>query len=573
MFGMGCFWGAERKFWQAPGRVHHRGGLRGRLHAEPDLRGGLLGHDRPHRGRARRLRPRARSPTRSCCGSFWEGHDPTQGMRQGNDVGTQYRSAIYRRPRRSATAAEASREAYQERLHRAGYGEITTEIAAGAPRVLLRRGLPPAVPGQEPERLLRPGRHRPELPGRPPDRGLSPSRVHWAAHMTSLWPRLEPLLAKVQKPARYIGCEDGAAGARPRPGQVAWLLVYPDTYEIGLPNQGLQILYEILNERADAVAERSYAPWTDLEARAAARTACRCSRSTPTARPATSTSRLQPVGRARLHQRPELHRPGRRARPGRRPPARAPARRRRRPLHLQPRAAGRLRRLLRARRRRGGRRRDHRGRRRRGRPPGAPRAAASRCCARWPTIPGVYVPSMYEVDLRRRRPRRGHARATPTCPRGSRSARSPTWPSGPTPSSQLVPLTEVVHDRLNVEVFRGCTRGCRFCQAGHDHPPGAGAPGRPGAHDGARRPAAHRLRRGGPHLAVHRRLLAASSGSSPTPSTTPPAAASVSVSLPQPAGRRLHRRHRRRDPEGPPHRPHLRPRGRHAGACARSSTS
>ena len=74
--------------------------------------------------------------------------------------------------------------------------------------------------------------------------------------MTSLWPRIEPLLAKVQKPARYIGCEDGAQSPVHGPGKVAWLLVYPDTYEVGLPNQGLQILYEILNERDDAVAER-----------------------------------------------------------------------------------------------------------------------------------------------------------------------------------------------------------------------------------------------------------------------------------------------------------------------------
>ena len=88
--------------------------------------------------------------------------------------------------------------------------------------------------------------------------------------MSTLWARIEPLLARVQKPARYIGCEDGAI----TPGHdefedgatVAWLLAYPDSYEIGLPNQGLLILYEILNERSDAVAERAYAPWIDLEA-------------------------------------------------------------------------------------------------------------------------------------------------------------------------------------------------------------------------------------------------------------------------------------------------------------------
>src|SRR5579872_7303476 len=84
--------------------------------------------------------------------------------------------------------------------------------------------------------------------------------------MTSLWPRIEPLLAQVTKPARYIGGELGAQRPVHGPGQVAWLLLYPDTYEIGLPNQGLQILYEILNERPDAVAERAYAPWTDMEA-------------------------------------------------------------------------------------------------------------------------------------------------------------------------------------------------------------------------------------------------------------------------------------------------------------------
>src|SRR5207247_10061168 len=78
--------------------------------------------------------------------------------------------------------------------------------------------------------------------------------------MTSLWPRVEPILAKVQKPARYIGCEDGAQAPVPSPGKVSWLLVYPDSYEIGLPNQGLQILYAILHERADGVPERPSAP-------------------------------------------------------------------------------------------------------------------------------------------------------------------------------------------------------------------------------------------------------------------------------------------------------------------------
>src|SRR5580704_14091422 len=81
----------------------------------------------------------------------------------------------------------------------------------------------------------------------------------------SLWPQVEQLLGGVEKPARYIGGEQGACQPVHHPGAVAWLLAYPDTYEIGLPNQGLQILYGILNEREDAVAERTYAPWGDME--------------------------------------------------------------------------------------------------------------------------------------------------------------------------------------------------------------------------------------------------------------------------------------------------------------------
>src|SRR3954468_1502746 len=81
----------------------------------------------------------------------------------------------------------------------------------------------------------------------------------------SVWEELERLLGKVQKPARYIGCEDGAPAPEHRPDAAAWLLAYPDTYEIGLPNQGLQILCEIINEQVSGVAERTYAPWTDLE--------------------------------------------------------------------------------------------------------------------------------------------------------------------------------------------------------------------------------------------------------------------------------------------------------------------
>ena len=84
--------------------------------------------------------------------------------------------------------------------------------------------------------------------------------------MTTVWDRVEPLLWAVEKPARYIGGEDGSFRDDKGPDAVRWLLAYPDTYEIGLPNQGLQILYGILNERDDAAAERTYAPWDDMEA-------------------------------------------------------------------------------------------------------------------------------------------------------------------------------------------------------------------------------------------------------------------------------------------------------------------
>ena len=105
---------------------------------------------------------------------FWEGHDPTQGMRQGNDMGSQYRSGIYYTSPEQQAAAEQSRAMYQERLSASGYGEITTEIADGPP-VLLRRGLPPAVPREEPRRVLRRRRHRGQLPRRRPRRRVATS--------------------------------------------------------------------------------------------------------------------------------------------------------------------------------------------------------------------------------------------------------------------------------------------------------------------------------------------------------------------------------------------------------------
>ncbi|HEY5252103.1 MAG TPA: TIGR03960 family B12-binding radical SAM protein [Acidimicrobiales bacterium] len=280
--------------------------------------------------------------------------------------------------------------------------------------------------------------------------------------MTSLWPRIEPLLAHVTKPARYIGGELGACEPEHGPGRVAWLLLYPDTYEIGLPNQGLQILYEILNEREDAVAERSYAPWTDMEA--AMRAAEVPLFSVETSRPAaefdilafnlsaelTYTNVLNLVDLAGV-------------------PVRAAERRADQPLVIagghcafnpEPmadfvdafvmgdgeEAVGDITEVVR-------------------------RWQAGESTSREDLlmaltgVAGVYVPSCY-------RPTYDEGRLTGVEPLKAGvpekvEKRTITdlgeWPY---PKQQLVPLIEVVHDRLNVEVFRGCTRGCRFCQAG-----------------------------------------------------------------------------------------------------------
>jgi radical SAM family uncharacterized protein len=281
--------------------------------------------------------------------------------------------------------------------------------------------------------------------------------------MVDVWARLEPHLASVQKPARYIGCELGAEVPSPAPDRVGWLLVYPDTYEVGLPNQGLQILYEILNERADAVAERAYAPWTDLEE--VLRREDIPLFSVDTHRSADEFDVLAFNLSAELvytNVLSCLDLAG--------TPVRSVDRGPEHPLvgagghatyNPEPladfldfvvlgdgeevvseitvaigawKASGRERRI-----------------------------DVLRALAR---IEGVYVPSLYEASY---------------LPDGRLAATMPIDPAAPVrvekrtiadlgawpyPKRQLVPLTEVVHDRLNVEVFRGCTRGCRFCQAG-----------------------------------------------------------------------------------------------------------
>jgi peptide-methionine (S)-S-oxide reductase len=131
LFGMGCFWGAEKLFWQKPGVYSTAVGYAGGYTPNPtyeEVCAGRTGHNEVVRV--------VFDPTRvsymDLLGAFWEGHDPTQGMRQGNDIGTQYRSGVYVHDEAQRVEALASREAYGRALGARGYGPITTEILPAA---------------------------------------------------------------------------------------------------------------------------------------------------------------------------------------------------------------------------------------------------------------------------------------------------------------------------------------------------------------------------------------------------------------------------------------------------------
>jgi peptide-methionine (S)-S-oxide reductase len=132
VFGMGCFWGAERKFWEADGVYTTAVGYAGGYTANPtyeEVCSGSTGHTE--------VVLVAWDPEKTSYDEmlriFWENHDPTQGMRQGNDVGTQYRSSIYLTDASQAEAAEKSLRVYNDKLAQSGYGEITTEIKSDQP--------------------------------------------------------------------------------------------------------------------------------------------------------------------------------------------------------------------------------------------------------------------------------------------------------------------------------------------------------------------------------------------------------------------------------------------------------
>src|ERR687885_2751176 len=280
----------------------------------------------------------------------------------------------------------------------------------------------------------------------------------------SLYPRLEPLLAQVQKPIQYVGGELNAQVKEWGDVAVRWALMYPDAYEVGLPNQGLMILYEVLNERPDALAERTYAVWPDLAAlmrehgvgqftvggHRAVRDFDLLGVSFATELGYTNLLEALDLAGVPLHaaDRDESH-----------PVVVAGGHAAFNPEPIADfvdcavlgdgeQVVGDITDVVAA-------------WKQQGRPGGR-----LELLARLARVDGVYVPRFYAVSYG---PDGGIAAVTRT--RGDVPARVgkrtvmdlDEWPYPKTP---LVPLAESVHERMSVEIFRGCTRGCRFCHAG-----------------------------------------------------------------------------------------------------------
>ncbi|MBO4237099.1 TIGR03960 family B12-binding radical SAM protein [Pseudonocardia alni] len=281
---------------------------------------------------------------------------------------------------------------------------------------------------------------------------------------TSVFPALEPILPRVAKPVQYVGGEGNSQVKPWDSAAVRWALLYPDAYEVGLPNQGVQILYEVLNERADALAERCYAVWPDLEAlmresgvpsftvdaHHAVGDFDVLGVSFSTELGYTNLLTTLDLAGIPLHARdrdeshPVVVAGGHAA------------------FNPEPVAdfvdvaalgdgeevVGDITDVV----------RDWK---EQGRPGGR-----RELLLRLSSMPGCYVPSLYDVTYADD----GHiAAVTPADERVPASVQKRTtielddWPY---PKKPLVPLAETVHERASVEIFRGCTRGCRFCQAG-----------------------------------------------------------------------------------------------------------
>ncbi len=178
----------------------------------------------------------------------------------------------------------------------------------------------------------------------------------------SVFPRLEALLPHVQKPIQYVGGELNSTVKDWDACDVRWALMYPDAYEVGLPNQGVMILYEVLNEREGVLAERTYSVWPDLEALMREHSVPQFTVDAHRPVKAFDVFGRQLLDRARLHQHAHRAGPGRHPAAGRGPDRRRPDRARRRPRRVQPGADRGLPRRRRHRRRRAGGTGHHRGR-------------------------------------------------------------------------------------------------------------------------------------------------------------------------------------------------------------------